>query len=408
MRKYGQQRFDQAGTGFARGDNFVVQLDDDGLFWDVAHAQRVLHTVGRSAESANTIVSVFVHGWHHNAAPGDSDAAAFLKQLEATRQILGGKAYADARLSLTGSSDVRVIGIYVGWRGKSLPMPLDYLSFWNRKAAAERVGQRDLANFMQNLGSIHAGCGRRRLGARGARGGPFMGLVSVGRGLGGQVLFRATRAEFEQQLKAGVATSAAGRRPPEGGLGGYGDLVVLLNPAIDALQYELIHQLNSKMTYGRSQQPRLLILSSANAFARRLFFPIVRWLKAILGGPAGADVELRRTAHGEHAPHRTHDVALAYGRSATDPDRGIQDHNRALDFDLTNVPSVGRFKLVPTASHKLFSPFLVGHADAAVVRSQGSAFDSALRDFVADYVAVASAKSLIRGATPEQAIQAVA
>ncbi|CAN5171222.1 hypothetical protein BH11PSE14_BH11PSE14_22080 [soil metagenome] len=405
MPNYGHAEFDHADTGFADGDNFVIQLDDDGKLWDAAHAQRVLDTVSRSAESTNTIVSVYVHGWHHNAAPGDADAAAFLEQLEATRELLAGKPHVDTRLRLTGSGKLRVIGIYVGWRGKSLPMPLDYLTFWGRKAAAERVGQRDLAGFMQNLRSIHAGCGRRRPGARG---GTFMGLVSVGRGLGGQVLFRATRAEFEQQLKAGVARSAAGRRPPEGGLGGYGDLVVLLNPAIDALQYELIHQLNSRMSYGRSQPPRLLILSSANAFGRRIFFPLARWLRAVLGGPAGAEDELRRTALGEHAPHRTHDIAPAYGRSAGDPVRRIHEHERSIDFDLTNVPSLGRFKLVPTGNHKLFSPFLVGHADAAVIRSQGDAFEAALLDFVADYLEVASAKSLIRGATPEERVQAVA
>lgn len=405
MPSYGHSEFDHGETDFADGDNFIIQVSDSGKLWDPLHAQRVLDTVGRSAESTNTIVSVFVHGWHHNAAPGDAEVVAFLDRLGATRAALGGEPCDTARRRLTGSGEVRVIGIYVGWRGKSLPMPLDYLTYWGRRQAVERVGRGSLGNFMHSLASIHARCERRR---RIARSGTFMKLVSVGQGLGGQVLFHATRSVFETQLKAGVARLAAGRRPLDGGLGGFGDLVILLDPAIDALQYELIHRLDSTMSYGRAQLPRLLILSSASDIARRSCFTMARWLDAILGSSGTSQDGLQRTALAEHAAHRTHDIAPAYGRNAVDPGRYMLDPGLAIDFDLTNVPSIGRFKLVPTGNHRLFSPFLVGYADAALIRNHGGTFDAALQGFVIDYAAVTLGKSLILDATPVKELQAVA
>src|SRR5206468_3336448 len=45
----------------------------------------------------------------------------------------------------------RIIGVYVGWRGRSVPGMIDYATFWGRKSAAERVGQSDFQEFMVRL-----------------------------------------------------------------------------------------------------------------------------------------------------------------------------------------------------------------------------------------------------------------
>jgi hypothetical protein len=52
-----------------------VQADDFGSFWDAGAAQKVVSDVESTSESSNTLVVLFVHGWHHNAAPDDPNLA---------------------------------------------------------------------------------------------------------------------------------------------------------------------------------------------------------------------------------------------------------------------------------------------------------------------------------------------
>lgn len=380
MPKYGLKHYDQVGAGFAAVDNHVIQLDDEGAFLQAAHAHRVLESVSQCVAAGNTIVSVFVHGWHHNAAPGDASAVRFLKQLSEARAVLREEGHVRARQQLTGSGDARVIGIYVGWRGKSLPMPLDYLTFWGRKAAAERVGSGELAKFMLGLQAIHAQSERRR---RIAGGGPFMGLVSVGQDLGGQVLFHATRAVFEKQLKAAVAKPSQARSQARAELAGFGDLVVLLDPALEALHYELIHRLDGAISYGEDQPPRLLVLSCSDNIPRRLFFPLARGLGMLFSNTdAGGQGDILRTALGEYKPHRTHVLVRA---------------DRA-----------GRVKLVPTGKHRPFSPFLVSYADASVTRGNAGVFGEALQHFLSGHLDMIEGKHGLISAAPITGEQAVA
>ena len=94
--------------------SFVVELNDYGTFWSRDKAQDALNEVDRQSKETNTIVVLYVHGWHHNAAPDNSNLAAFHKSLEELKDKLDKKPYEDARLELTGKADVKVIGIYLG------------------------------------------------------------------------------------------------------------------------------------------------------------------------------------------------------------------------------------------------------------------------------------------------------
>ncbi len=145
-------------------------------------------------------------------------------------QRLGEELYAQSRGVLTNSTEVQVIGVYVGWRGRSLPDPFDYLTIWPRKEAAERVGDGDLREFLARLEVLYQK--RNTAGIH-----PFLGLVAVGHSLGGQVLLRSTAPEIEREL----VVAAEGSQPPF--ISGFGDLAVLVNPAVEANQFERIHRL---------------------------------------------------------------------------------------------------------------------------------------------------------------------
>ena len=250
---YGHKSFDQAGGPFQEPLDFVLQVDDDGKFWDPTVANRALEEIATQSQATNTVVVLFIHGWHHNADRSDANARDFAKSLEWTRKRLDDNdqavpgVYRQSRLNLTGHGDIKVIGVYVGWRGKSLPMPLDYATIWGRKAAAERVGQGDLRSFLLELNEIYQARSDARENGQTRL---FMGMASFGHSLGGQVLFKAVAATLEQNLEAAVASRknpSVGQAPAP--LSGFGDIVVLINPALEASQYERLHRLQGELEY---------------------------------------------------------------------------------------------------------------------------------------------------------------
>jgi len=49
----------------------IVEFDDQGWFYNRADVDRVLTTVKEEVDGNGATIVVFVHGWHHNAAPRD-------------------------------------------------------------------------------------------------------------------------------------------------------------------------------------------------------------------------------------------------------------------------------------------------------------------------------------------------
>src|SRR5688572_28576207 len=129
---YGHKAFKPALASSATHELVVVEFKDDGEPWDPDQVQHAVQLVSERSNEENTIVLVYVHGWHHNAREEDSNLQGLRTSSNDLALKLAGKPYPEARFLLTGDSNVNIIGVYVGWRGKSLPMPLDYLTFWGR------------------------------------------------------------------------------------------------------------------------------------------------------------------------------------------------------------------------------------------------------------------------------------
>ena len=107
-----------------------VEFDEKGDFWD----RRQLGRAGRHIENAKkpVLLVLFIHGWHHNAAdrkPGGKNPG----DVETFRRLL-------SELALSESTrNLQVHGVYLGWRGRLVQGPLDYLTFLDRKNAATSV-----------------------------------------------------------------------------------------------------------------------------------------------------------------------------------------------------------------------------------------------------------------------------
>jgi hypothetical protein len=126
-----------------------VEFDDQGQPWDFAQVEKTTQLI--ESQTRKSLVLVYVHGWQNNAdraALGKAD-----KDVERFRDALRYLAFESRRVASidpVGRPAVPIVGIFIGWRGKSLrgPGAISFPSFWPRRNAANRVGGKALANLL--------------------------------------------------------------------------------------------------------------------------------------------------------------------------------------------------------------------------------------------------------------------
>ena len=109
------------GTGYKLA---FIEFGEQGSYQDTSQLTNAVELVEKTERP---LVITYVHGWQNNAESGD--VKSFSGLLE---RLNSAPAIRDAGFNL--------VGVYLAWRGKLTPVPvLKELSFWNRKAAAERI-----------------------------------------------------------------------------------------------------------------------------------------------------------------------------------------------------------------------------------------------------------------------------
>jgi hypothetical protein len=375
----------------------VVEVDDFGEFWNRDMAEATRKTIEAATEGKNTIVVVFIHGWHHNADESDPNFKNFKNSIDDLRDKLAHEKYVEVRKDLKVKEDIQVLGLYVGWRGRSLPSVFDYLTFWGRKSAAERVGDGDLREFFAKLQKVYMD----RNNASQADEPTFMGLVTVGHSFGGQVLFKAITHAFEEDLISAVenadkSSGTSDQKYMREIVSGLGDLTVLLNPALEAFQYERIDRLTRAVSFLPSQSPVILTVSAEDDSARKVWFPIARNLNFPFRAnfPSDEVKELWKRALGVYEPQQTHTLR------PTDPTSHVAD---SLDKDCTTIRKSDlsgslRLKdaeLEPIVGRKRpYSPVLVAYTNRDLVQEHNGIFGATFGEFLTDYVALVQAKRM--------------
>jgi len=332
-----------------------LELDDRGWFWDRSKPRELIDSLASLAAHGNVAVVVYVHGWRHNLGRRDRDVESFSRTIGILgSNVVQGKVFRDLRRRASGDPNTTLVGIQIGWRGKmwpecpplskghgffanatNLPMfvanvPI-YFTFWSRKAAAERIGHGDLSEFLGDLDALY-----RRMHDDPHR---LMTMVVVGHSFGGQAVFDATRERIESHFASAIAqglgpkgpTPGHAFYPPAAGASpirvrervrGFGDLVVLINPAIEAETYHRIDQFVRSLQFGEvdfPQQPILLVVSAKNDVARGKFFRIGRWFSTFGARTQGHtdQKKLLRSALGAYEPQVTDDLELRDDSPAT-------------------------------------------------------------------------------------------
>ncbi len=242
-----------------------VEIDDQGQLRDRKQMQVVLDELYTMAAKESLLINVFVHGWHHNASFGDENVEHFKQSLAHLSRL-------ESELAAAQNKQPRkVVGVYVGWRGESIDFPvLSTLTFWDRKNTAEEVGLLGMAELLLRLEEIS--------NVKNTMEPPIKSrLVLIGHSFGGAAVYNAT----SQILASRFVDSRAGKAVVDDAKG-FGDLVVLMNPAFEALRYAALFDLaQARCSYFPTQHPRLVILTSKTDYATKIAFPAGRIISTL-------------------------------------------------------------------------------------------------------------------------------
>ena len=221
-----------------------VELDDQGQFYDHGQVDALIKLLKNEHEPQ--YITIYIHGWHHNASDNDFNVRRFKESLKELKK---------------GNPSYKVTGIYVGWRGETLSIPLlRMLTFWDRKEVSEEVGRNALLDFLLRIESAVKpnSLSRNR-------------LLTIGHSLGASVLFNALHQVLLQRL---VQPENAEPRI------GFGDLVVLINPALEAMRFATLKDAAVRFShdfgFSHQQKPLLLIATSEADTTTKNTFAISR------------------------------------------------------------------------------------------------------------------------------------
>src|SRR5215208_3408778 len=129
-----------------------VEFDEAGRYIDPAQEQKVLALIDSEKQRApggKIVTFLYVHGWKNNgnqAAPGAKPQD--VERFSTALAELGARAR-----EANPANPVPIVGVYVGWRGKSLRGPswFTFLSYWSRRNTANRVGGATLTAVLNNV-----------------------------------------------------------------------------------------------------------------------------------------------------------------------------------------------------------------------------------------------------------------
>jgi hypothetical protein len=439
--RHALQEFEDSGDPNIRYTLGFVEFDDQGLVIDRDQMNSVLKYVADLDEDKDLLVVVFMHGWHHSAAPGDSNIRDFRRVLEGlrrseilatacTKELSGfSKEINGTECTSKGAPDRiaprEVVGVYLGWRGDSLKSPLlNWSTFWERKNTAQTVGHVGVTEVLTKLEKLkgpQASDNRNK-------------LIVIGHSFGGAAVFAALTQILESRFVRTADLPELGEPALQDSqaVEGFGDLVVLVNPAFEALLFKPLRDMSTEYGqdhgYPEKQLPVLGVLTSEEDTATKNWFRRGRWFSTLFDREEvkvpsndiavnSEDKKLANiTALGHFEPYETHFLGLkpqaeiAATQKAIVPEEFFQaadcwrhdGPNSKIEFDSTILErtgnSVGR------------NPYLIVQVDDRVIdidkqedQQENEQNDSHHNDvWDADLIDVVKQLILISSQTPRQ------
>ncbi len=299
----------------ANYDLYFVEFDDQGLLYP-QHASRhgdawqqldfLMKELRELADKHEGIsLFVYVHGWKHNASADDDNVQEFRDALLATDLVEKATAKDNP-----GVQPRKVVGIYVGWRGRSMDLgePLNSLSFWDRKFTAQHVAEGSARELFARLRGFQRTENRKSKGER-----PKVRAILIGHSFGGLILFNAISGSLIEALTSEDDWGEGG-----GPVARFGDMVVLINPAFEATRYSPLHRVATRRRYSKYRAPILVSVTSTADWATRTAFPFGRFFNTIFETTASTEESTaNNNTIGHVQSYITHHLSLSKERMDT-------------------------------------------------------------------------------------------
>jgi hypothetical protein len=295
-------------------DLHFVEFDDQG--WTYAEAANaggdapkddssqqlrlVMERLNAALKEHPVRVFVYVHGWKHSAAFDDDNVVNFRDFLSEAAQ------YEDV-----AQSGNRVVGIYVGWRGKSLNVGEPWISatFWDRKTVAQHVAVGSVRELSAQLRAFQRRANGTQVGAAKKRALPNdqpVRIYMIGHSFGGLALYAAVSQSLVYGFVSGEDID--GKNAPVERLG---DMIVLINPAFEATRFQPLDRAARNRKYDVYQAPVFVAITSDADAATGKLFPLGRTLNTIFESELTREERTaNRNTPGHIDTYLTHRLAL--------------------------------------------------------------------------------------------------
>lgn len=234
-------------------DLAVVELTDQGWLRSRAQLNNALALAEpRAGDTGAVQLVLFVHGWQHSGEFNDGNVRKF-REVILPHFARSGRA-----------RGLRTVGIYVGWRGQSIPLEgLNGITFYDRKATAEHVARGSIRELISHL----------RARQDGSLGRPRAHVTLIGHSFGGLIVYNA----IAESLLDSLVRTADGQpaRPIV-------DLALVLNPAFEASRFDTLFQAAMARPVPRTTgRPIFVTITSNDDMATSTAFPLGRKINSV-------------------------------------------------------------------------------------------------------------------------------
>ena len=365
-----------------------VEFDDQGQIEKRDQMQSVVNKFYDIAAKEDVLLITFVHGWHHNAAPDDSNVKSFQKLLGQVSHVESQSARQSGRVAR------KILGLYIGWRGESIEIPyINDLTFWERKNTAENVGLMGVTEVLlklEEIVNVKAGMETTEPKPLNSR------MVVIGHSFGGAVVFTAL-----QQVLSDRFIDSRRNKTFSSDAEGFGDLVILVNPAFEAMHYATLYDISQQhcRNYFPTQLPKLVVLTSESDLATKWAFPAGRFFSTLMEShntvtrhycennkPISMEIKEGKadiTTVGHFEPYQTHHLDAVSNTKRREPAKlrtvwSSQKAGNSLDFEGSRLSHLNRtHPLNPYLNIKVDSELIANHNDI-----WGEEIVSFLRDLI--------------------------
>jgi hypothetical protein len=371
-----------------------IEYDDQGQLRDPAQMETLVDEY--AATRGEILMITFVHGWHHSAQPQDKNIQSFrglLKEISTNESAISKEQNRTAR---------KILGVYIGWRGDSINLPfLKNVTFWGRKSVAHEVGRQGVTPTLlrfEEIVNVKRGIDSDDNPTTNSR------LVVIGHSFGGALTFSSLHKVLADRFR----DSRTGQTF-SGDANGFGDLVVLVNPAFEALRYASLFEMTQESCRGyfTSQVPRLAVLTSEADNATKYAFPAGRVFTTLTeshvtltrhdcqGRGRNGKVVTRideakadRTTIGHFEPYLTHRLnpgaPAAADRSLLQiqQDWAEHDNDKPVAFNGSQLKSLDRTTPL--------NPYLNIQVDKALISNHNDIWGDGIRAFLSDLILIST------------------